>query len=395
MTKILFIAHLADLSGASQVLLEVLECVDRSRFDVEVVSPGEGPFAEAVRARGVPVCSIENPARSVVQTRSPLARLGLLRKRLAYTAALRRRIAAFRPDVAFVVSAVNVYGGIAARWARVPVVYHVHEVFPPTRLNRLRLRAVERCADRIIAVSRAGAEAFSPRARTAKVETIHNGIDVGRFAFDPERRAGTRAAWGLAEQETAVGSIGYVTPRKAVEDFLQAALQTVRTAPQCRFFVIGDAPPSCRDYEAGLREFVRANGLGERVRFLPHTEAIEDCYAALDVLVLSSLSESLPRVVLEAMAASVPVVATDVGGVRECIDDGATGLIVPPRQPERLAEAIAALAADRPMRLRLAEAALESVGQRFSMAAFQSAFRSFFDRVEKEMVKPKVSHVRR
>ncbi|MCX7014007.1 MAG: glycosyltransferase family 4 protein [Candidatus Sumerlaeota bacterium] len=379
-SKILFVSHLADLSGAAQSLLEMMDCVDRAECETEAICPPTGLFAEAARSRGIACHFLENPAVSFTESRNPLRWLSLLGKRLAYMNGIRRRVRAVRPDVVVINTAVNLYAGIAARLAGARVMYYVHEAFPPTWRNRAKIAMVNRCAHRIVAASLAGARLFDPRAPSKRVAVLHNAVALERFVFGPEQWREARKRLGLEESEIAVGAVGYIAPVKGLEYFLEAARMARARAAPCRFFLMGDSDPFHADYLRQLKEFVRANALEDRVRFLPFAKDVESYYAALDVLVLSSISESLPRVVIEAMAAGVAVVATDVGGVRECVEEGKSGIIVPPRDTARLAEAIGELANDPKRRSDLAAAGQAAARARFSMERFRAEVRELFRR---------------
>ncbi|MHB1035985.1 MAG: glycosyltransferase [Pirellulales bacterium] len=172
-------------------------------------------------------------------------------------------------------------------------------------------------------------------ARPERVRTVLNGIDHRRFVRNEARAAEYRAVLGLAPGEVAIGSVGRVEPQKRFDILLQAFVNLSARQPNLRLFIAGEG-----SLRGKLEAMARELGVAERCRFLGHRTDADGIYQALDVFVQSSDYEGTPNVVLEAMAFETPIVATDVGGTAELIQDGVHGLVVPPGNPEALARAI-------------------------------------------------------
>ncbi len=242
----------------------------------------------------------------------------------------------------------NLVGSLAARLAGVPILVSIHSPARHETTHRIRNRvnsALERCLTALtngyIAVSddlRREMQAAGVRADLITV--VRNGIDVERHGRG--RRELLRRELGVGGDEPVVGTIALLRPRKGVEVLLGAVEQLVRLHPKSRFVVCGGGEDSA--YVDELLRLRDALSLGDRVRFLGFRRDVPYVLAGLDVFVLPSLfGEGLPMVVLEAMAAGKPVVATRVGGIGEAIVDGETGLLVPPGDPAALAAALAEL----------------------------------------------------
>lgn len=169
-----------------------------------------------------------------------------------------------------------------------------------------------------------------------KVSTVHNGVDVQAVASRAltEDDDANRLMWCQANSVT-ISIVGRLTLQKDHATFLRAARLVIQAVPDVRFLVIGDGP--LRDQ---LEQLSRALGIDEHVTFLGYRQDVLSLMARSDVLVLSSVQEGLPNVILEALALGKPVVATHVGGVPEVIRSGETGVIVPPEDPRGLADAI-------------------------------------------------------
>jgi glycosyltransferase involved in cell wall biosynthesis len=194
------------------------------------------------------------------------------------------------------------------------------------------------------------------------VVTIPNGVDAA--AFDPALwpREGARRALRLAVDEDTVGVIAHLSPVKGHADLLAAMPRIAAARPRVRLLVVGDG---------GLRPELEARsrslGLDERVVFAGASEDVAPVLAALDVVVVPSHTEGLSNALLEAMAMARPVVATAVGGNKDAVEAGVTGLLVPARDPEALAAAVLRLLERPEEGRRLGEAARRRVLADFSL----------------------------
>ncbi|MGH9019219.1 MAG: glycosyltransferase, partial [Acidimicrobiales bacterium] len=195
------------------------------------------------------------------------------------------------------------------------------------------------------------------RVPAAKIVVLGNGIDMQRFGppAGADAVARARSALGVASDAVVVGMVGRLVWQKGLRELFAAAARLGRTHPDVVVVVVG--PPD-DDKADGLSadDMAAATALGN-VRFLGRRDDVEELYHGFDIFVLPSYREGFPRAAMEAAASAVPVIATDVRGCRQVVDDGATGLLVPVRSADALAEAIAALAGDEPRRRALGTAA--------------------------------------
>jgi len=190
---------------------------------------------------------------------------------------------------------------------------------------------------------------------------IRNGVDVERFAPRPPDEA-LRSSLGLPSRAPLVVAVSRLNPMKGIDDLLKAAALLEGRFDEARFVIVGDGA-SRRD----LEEQARLLGLAGRVLFTGTRLDVAAILSQAAISVAPSLSEGLSNVVLESMAAGVPVVATRVGGTPELLEDGVTGLLVPPCDAPALAVAIGRLLEDEPLARRLGEAARARAVDRFSM----------------------------
>lgn len=330
---VLHVAETAGWAGGEAYLLKLAQRLDRARFRLAVVVPEPGVLVTRLEALGVPTFRVPLTARLV----DPGA-LGAL-------------VALFRRERPAVVQShgarSNVYTKVAGRLAGVPrVIATVHNSLFDYDVGSLRTRlyvGAERLtsplAHRVVAVSRAVARDLVMRYRfpAEKVVTIQNGIDADAVA--PRRsRAEVVAELGVKPDDRLIGIAARMTRQKGHDVLLEALRLLAPRVPRLRCVLIGDGP-----LEADVRRHAAALGVADRCVFTGARADVPDLLAALDVVVLSSRSEGLPFVLLEAMAVGRPVVATAVGGNAEAVEDCVTGLLVPSENPPALAAALASL----------------------------------------------------
>ncbi len=358
-------------AGAQSHLGALVPALDREAFAPEVVCLlGGGPVAEELRACGVPVEVLG------------LGRLYAPRA-LAAAARLARGLRSRGVDVlhTYLVSA-NVYGTLAGRLAGVGAVVTSRRDTGFSRNWRLRLVEewlVNPLADRVVANARAVAEAARRERGLGgeKVVVIPNGVDLGRF--DPERhpreeaRAWAVREWGADDDEAVVGAIGSLTPVKGHTDLLEAAARVVARLPRTRFVLVGDGPS-----RPALEALARQLGLADRVVLAGVRADVARVLASFDVVALPSHTEGLSNVLLEAMAMARPVVATAVGGNPDVLRDGASGRLVPARDPAALAAGLAGMIEHPEAARRMGREARRDVELRFSLARMVEGYESLY-----------------
>jgi glycosyltransferase involved in cell wall biosynthesis len=214
------------------------------------------------------------------------------------------------------------------------------------------------------------AEGFPER----RVEVIHNGIEIGQ-RVGADARTAARAGLGLSHDLFVVGSIARLDPVKDLGSLLEAHAKVLAAIPAARLAIVGTGPE-----QAALEAQARARGIADRVDFLGYRADARAVMAAFDVYVNCSTYEGVSLTVLEAMAAGLPVIATRVGGNPEVVIDNETGLLVPAREVQPLADAIVTLASDSPRRRAMAEAGRRRVERAFSIERMVDEYRQAYQR---------------
>jgi glycosyltransferase involved in cell wall biosynthesis len=346
---ILLVANFPDVvGGGEESLLGLAASLDRRRLRVLGVVTAEGEVAARPRAAGVPTSVIALPPVR------PWTLPAVLRALVRLRALLRRE----RVELVHAHGSRGaLYAGLASRGLGAPLVWHVRVADPDPKLDRL----LARLAGAIVVNSSATAARLRqwPGA-AAKLTVVPNGVDLARFAPGPADPALGRAL-ALDPAVPVVGYFGRLEHGKGVDVLLEAAAR-LRGRLAATFLFVGDGP---------LREALaaRAASVGLSVRFAGHRGDVPALLRLCAVVVLPSRQEAFGRVLIEAMAAGVPVIATSVGGIPEVCVDGVTALLVPPEEPEALAAAIALTLTDQAATAARVEAARADVRARFDLAA--------------------------
>jgi glycosyltransferase involved in cell wall biosynthesis len=352
--------------GAGRGLLDVLPRLDRARFQVEVVCLFKGgPFAAGLRATGIPV------------------RVLALQRKATPTHLWRvwRLLASMRADIAHTQLPESAWIGQPAAWAaRTPVrIAHLRNCH---RYWRRRIRVLDRIAasfaTRAVACSDAVRRFYEEELGYSRVEVLLNPVDTGRFRALPACPEARRML-GLPEDAIILACVAVLKTAKGHLDLLQALTRIRAVAPRVCLLLVGDGAE-----RPILEERVAALGLEAAVRFLGWRSDVPLILAATDLVVMASLHEGLPLAVLEAGAAARPTIATAVDGVREVIEDGVTGRLVPPREPERLAEAVIGTLAE-PARMReMGARARARVEEHFAVERIARQWEALYDRLLRE-----------
>lgn len=377
--RILLVDHVSKVLGGAEV--NVLELLGhpgvRDAWDVTVACAPDSPLARAIDPLRWPrrdhaFAPALNELRVVGRRFSPLAKLRAWQELQQATNRLKKLASDLRPDV--LLSCTNkdhFAAGAAARALAIPSAWWVNDIlssdffgWPVRRAFVSRARQLQ---PRLAAVSRFGHEALLREGVPANaVHTVHNGIPLDRYQRDARRPL--RAQLQVTDGEPLFGIVGRLTPWKGQDILLRVAAQWARSGRPGRFAIIGGAFNEDAPFEVHLREYVQHHGLAARVHFVPFQPDIASAISSLDVLVHASTKpEPFGRVLIEAMALGVPVVAARGGGVPEIVTDGVDGILVQPGDVAGIVHALDRLVANAETRIALASAGLRTVRERFSM----------------------------
>jgi glycosyltransferase involved in cell wall biosynthesis len=351
--RILILDNEFDMGGKEKSLVQFIAHADRKRFHIAMCClKSGGYFKETLMAMGVPFYD------------------GILRHRFdaAGFFGLARVLRSERPDLIYTFSHPNtvIFSYLAKQRGlagRVVVSYHAMGDTGGTRQVVPYLLPLLRRADALLAVAEIQKNYLveTERLPRDKIRVIHNGVDTARFQPPTSaERSAIRKELGLGDDEIAIISVASLKPLKRIDALLTAAAGLVTAGEAVRVIVVGDGSE-----RAALEKLAADLGIAARVSFLGLRDDVERVLKASDVFVLASRTEAFPNVVLEAMATGLPVIATDVGSVREMVEPDSSALIVPPGDDAALAASLKTLSRDAALRTRLGQRGREIVNQRF------------------------------
>jgi glycosyltransferase involved in cell wall biosynthesis len=355
-TPIAFCITELDRGGAERALTRLALGLDRSRWQPRVYCLGpRGCFADELEAGGVTVECFGG--RGMLSAPIVLIRL---------TRALRR----FRPAIlqTFLFHA-NFLGRLAGRMARVPRI--VSGIRVAERRCRWHVSLdywTNWLVDHNVCVSQGVADFASNvmRLRRDKLSVIPNGVDYQRFAT---ASSADLRSLGIPDGSRVIISVARLDEQKGIAFLLEAAETVCQDDPNAHFLIAGDGPDRAR-----LTAIAEQRGVTNNVHFVGNRDDVSNMLAASDLFVLPSLWEGMPNALLEAMAAGLPVIATDVEGSRELIESGVNGLLVPAASPVPLAAAIRSILGNVQFGATLARASQNTIEKRFTEESVVSAY---------------------
>lgn len=353
--RIAYVINAMIVGGSQTHLVQVMRFLDRERFaPLFVCLSGKGELLDTVRATGVEVLT-PGAGRAYKG-------LGLVQRVAALTQELRAR----RIDIvhAYLLRA-NLVASVSARLAGVPILLCSKRGCHERRGAELVMAKIGNAlADRITCNAEAVREFVHENegCDLNRMPVIPSGIDTDRF--QPLPPADYVSRLGLPADRILIGIVTRMRTRKGVEEFIRAIALVREKMPQAHGVIVGEVPT-----EGWLEQFVAELGLRDHLTLLGRRSDMPEVLSAFDLFVLSSHDEGMSNAVLEAMAMQLPVVATDVGGTGEVVRHGASGLLVPPKDPAALAVAIEQVLGDRERARAMGRLGRDIVTQKFSARA--------------------------
>ncbi|MBM3237076.1 glycosyltransferase family 4 protein [Candidatus Poribacteria bacterium] len=355
MANILYISHSGSLIGGGESqLYHLVRNLDASRYRPIVVCPDDGVFVEKLRSEEIPTYVLSLPAWRKVRTipfrRSAVKRLIRLVEsndiRIIHTSDLW----------------MNYYVWKVSQRTGVRTVSHVRNLLDAKRAHKYLFNKI----DRIISISN---QLKQPLVQAGipieKIHTIYNGVDLSEFTLDiPKVNVLRRDFEPLSD--LLVGIVGRIEPFKGQSEFLQASVEVLKVRQDVTFFLIGASHAELGQgaYLEEIQHFIHEHDIAQYIVFTGFRTDMPEVMASLDILV----SASAGTVMIEAMAAGIPVVATNIASASEVIADGVTGILVPHSDIHAMAEAILRLLDDPNMRRQMGQAGRKRAEEQFSQA---------------------------
>ena len=379
--RVAYVDHAIEVGGAEKSLTELVTRLDPARYEPAILHSPAARWIADEALRGVAKMEAF-PARVVPASgpgslpKYPLGGVRKLHLRVGPVRRVHSALVACGPDLVHTNALrCHVIGGIAARLAKKPLVWHVRDIVEGNALRFLRFWARVLCPH-IIAISHAVAAKLG--GLPVPVAVIHNGIPLERFS-PGEPPPGMRQALGIGEDDPVVIIVSRLTPWKGHRTLLEAVAQLRDKWPHLVLLVAGEVAFWDPRYEGDLKRYSSSLGLDSAVRWLGDRNDVPQLLRLADVFCLPSKQEPFGRAIVEAMAVGKPVVACRSGGVPEVVVAGETGLLVPDGAPEELAEALATLLADRELGRRLGEAGRVRAGALFASERVAEQVQAVYD----------------
>lgn len=370
--RVLYVVHYPVFGGPHNYAICLNEELARHGLDLAVLLPDEaGNARERLEAAGVETCVTK--LHRFRATRDPRPLVALAATLPAEVRRIRDLIRERSIDVVVIGGLVNPHAALAARREGVPVVWEIVDSRTPPALRR----PLAMLASRLAAALRFNGEAIrrlhlGERPPDLPAWTFWSPVDTTRrFAPDPSAGASVRRELGIAADSQLVGCVANLNPQKGIEYFVRACALIHRQRPDSEFLLVGEEYESQRPYTELIDREIAASGIPP-AQFHRASGPSDRFYQAMDVKMITSVprSEGTTSTAMEAMAVEVPVVATDVGAVREVVRDGIDGSVVPPLDPGALARAVVILLDDVEARRRLGTEGRRSAVARFGAVEY-------------------------
>ncbi len=349
--------------GAQEHVFNLVSRLDPDFYDVSVVSLSPGSAVRKLQRAGVEVTVIDEPD-DVIATATLAAHLADVRPDVIHNHMFRAEVVGTKAAVA-----------LASAGHRRPwVVSTVHSSRVRSCEDQELLRQLTPSMDRLVVVSRAIERKVVEEGRHgAERVLVYNGVDLDRLVH-LEPCCTLREEYGMEPDASLVGVVGRLELEKGHPTLLEAWPLVLERVPRAYLLIVGEG-----SRQDALHQIAREQGIERHVIFTGRRDDIPAVTAALDVAVLPSYREAQGLTILEAMAMSRPVVASNVGGIPEMVEDGVTGLLVPPHDPPALAAAVSRLLLDHPLADTLARAGHDLVHDRFCVQRMVNAVQELYD----------------
>lgn len=376
--KILFISHSPFENGAELTLFNLIINLDRSRFEPHVVFPQEGPLEK--KAKKLNIHTYISPIERWIRFEydEPTTKVTLIDR----VNLLRKLIVTLDIDIVHTNTSVIIEGALAAALTETPHIWHFHEflkehpelkpIFPLPFVFSI----VKNLSDCIVAVSDFVKGQFKEYS-DSEIITIYNGIAEINCTLSSNY---FRRFFELKNEDIIIIDIGLLSETKGFLNFINAAGLSSSQNENLKFFWIGGA---LKDSMKKFEKAVKVNKLKGTVFYIGHSKNVNDLIQSSDILVCSSLLETLSLTILEAMAASKPVVSTDCGGPAECIIEGETGHLVPVNDSIAMSMRIIELAGNPEKRNLFGENGFRLYKEKFTLSNFVKKFEDLYVRITK------------
>ena len=379
MKRILYLHAGAEMYGADKVLLELIKGLDRQEFEAHVILPNDGVLVEALRQVGAQVSVLDYP---ILRRKyfNPKGIADYIRSYNFYAKQIALYAREHSIDMVHNNTAAVLEGIYLKRKLKLPLIWHVHEIIvKPKAISDFINMLMGRYADKIVTVSQAVANHIkqSPFIKDSQVEVIYNGVD--NAVYYPMDASSIREKFDIAQDALVIGMIGRVNAIKGQNDFIEAVEPLLEKNEQAVAFLAGGVFPGEEWRLEELDKRIASSSVVSQIHRIDYYDKTSELYNMFDIFVLPSIKpDSLPTVVLEAMACSKPVVGYNNGGIAEMVVDDKSGFLVKPNRPQELSNAISLLLDSSEKREKFGRVGYQRQKELFSLESYIKNFSELY-----------------
>lgn len=379
MKRILYLHAGAEMYGADKVLLELIKELDKDEFDPHVILPNDGPLVESLRQVGAQVSVLDYP---ILRRKyfNPKGIADYIRSYNFYAKQIALYARQHSIDMVHNNTAAVLEGIYLKRKLKLPLIWHVHEIIvKPKAISDFINMLMGRYADKIVTVSQAVANHIkqSPFIKDSQVEVIYNGVD--NAVYYPKDASSIREKFDIAQDALVIGMIGRVNAIKGQNDFIEAVEPLLEKNEQAVAFLAGGVFPGEEWRLEELDKRIASSSVVSQIHRIDYYDKTSELYNMFDIFVLPSIKpDSLPTVVLEAMACSKPVVGYNNGGIAEMVVDDKSGCLVKPNRPQELSNAISLLLDSSEKREKFGRVGYQRQKELFSLESYIKNFSELY-----------------
>ena len=383
MKRILYLHAGAEMYGADKVLLELIKGLDSKEFEAHVILPNDGVLVEALRQVGAQVSVLDYP---ILRRKyfNPKGIADYIRSYNFYAKQIALYAREHSIDMVHNNTAAVLEGIYLKRKLKLPLIWHVHEIIvKPKAISDFINMLMGRYADKIVTVSQAVANHIkqSPFIKDSQVEVIYNGVD--NAVYYPMDASSIREKFDIAQDALVIGMIGRVNAIKGQNDFIEAVEPLLEKNEQAVAFLAGGVFPGEEWRLDELDKRIASSSVVSQIHRIDYYDKTSELYNMFDIFVLPSTKpDSLPTVVLEAMACSKPVVGYNNGGIAEMVVDDKSGCLVKPNSPQELSNAISLLLDSSEKREKFGRVGYQRQKELFSLESYIKNFSEFYDNLQ-------------
>ena len=383
MKRILYLHAGAEMYGADKVLLELIKGLDSKEFEAHVILPNDGVLVEALRQVGAQVSVLDYPILRIKYF-NPKGIADYIRSYNFYAKQIALYARQHSIDMVHNNTAAVLEGIYLKRKLKLPLIWHVHEIIvKPKAISDFINMLMGRYADKIVTVSQAVANHIkqSPFIKDSQVEVIYNGVD--NTVYYPMDASSIREKFDIAQDALVIGMIGRVNAIKGQNDFIEAVEPLLEKNEQAVAFLAGGVFPGEEWRLEELDKRIASSSVVSQIHRIDYYDKTSELYNMFDIFVLPSIKpDSLPTVVLEAMACSKPVVGYNNGGIAEMVVDDKSGCLVKPNRPQELSNAISLLLDSSEKREKFGRVGYQRQKELFSLESYIKNFSEFYDNLQ-------------